>query len=59
MCSLKDLQDFLRALSGIPGDRTKILPTQNDLAGFVDHGLHPRPPHCHVATQLHDSRLAR
>lgn len=37
VCSLEDLQDFLRALSGIIGDLAKVLLAQNNLAGFVDH----------------------
>jgi hypothetical protein len=35
VCSLEDLQHLLRALSGIPGDLTKVVHAQNDLAGFV------------------------
>lgn len=38
VCSLEDLQDLLRALSGIIGDLAKVLLAQNNLAGFVDHG---------------------
>src|SRR5215203_3352657 len=45
VCSLEDLQHFLRALSGVTGDLTKVLHAQNDLAGFVRHGYHPRLPH--------------
>src|SRR5215510_4374357 len=39
VCSLEDLQDFLSALSGVTGDLTKVLHAQNDLAGFVRHGV--------------------
>jgi hypothetical protein len=45
VCALEDLQDFLRARSGVPGDLTKVLHAQNDLAGFVRHGYRPRRPH--------------
>ena len=38
VCSLEDLQHFLRALSSVPGDLTKVLYAQNDLAGFLRHG---------------------
>lgn len=40
---LEDLQDFLRALSGIPGDLTKVPHAQTDLAAFVRHGLPSSP----------------
>jgi hypothetical protein len=43
--ALEDLQDTLRAFSGIPGDLTKILPAQGDLAGFARHRYHPRRPY--------------
>ena len=42
VCSLEDLQDFLCALSGVPGNLTKILHTENDLAGFVRYEYLPR-----------------
>jgi hypothetical protein len=42
VCSLEDLQDFLRALSGVPGNLTKVLRAENDLAGFVRYEYHPR-----------------
>ena len=45
VCSLEDLQHFLRALSGVTGDLTKVVHAQNDLAGFVRHGHRPRLPH--------------
>ena len=45
MCALEDLQHFLRALSGVTGDLTKVLHAKIDLAGFVRHGYHPRLLH--------------
>ena len=45
MCSLEDLQDFLRALGGVTGDLTKVPHAQNDLAGSVHLGNRPRLPH--------------
>jgi hypothetical protein len=56
VCALEDLQDCLRALSGIPGDLTKVLPAQNDLAGFVRHGYRPCLPNLDTATQLLSAR---
>jgi hypothetical protein len=45
VCALEDFQDLLRALGGVAGDLTKVLLAQDDLAGFVRHGYHPRRPH--------------
>jgi hypothetical protein len=45
VCSLEHLQNFRRALRGVPGDLTKVRQAQNDRAPFVRHGRHPRLPH--------------